>query len=52
MDASDLIKSMQRQSCKEGAVHIWGPEADRRAKLLIYQAMEARNLGRLFTLNP
>jgi hypothetical protein len=40
MDASDLIKSMQRQSCKEGAVHICGPDADRRAKLLIYQAME------------
>jgi hypothetical protein len=35
MDASDLIKSMQRQSCKEGAVHIWGPDADWRAKLLI-----------------
>ena len=40
MDASDLIKSMQRQSCKEGAVHIWGPDADQRAKLLIYRAME------------
>jgi hypothetical protein len=39
MDASDLIKSMQRQPCEEGAVHIWGPDADRRAKLLIYQAM-------------
>jgi hypothetical protein len=24
MDASDLIKSMQRQPCEEGAVHIWG----------------------------
>ena len=35
MDASDLIKSMQRQSCKEGAVHIWGPDADRRVKPLI-----------------
>ena len=40
MDASDLIKSMQRQSCKEGAVHIWGPDADRRAKLLICQAVK------------
>jgi hypothetical protein len=40
MDASDLIKSMQRQSCKEGAVHIWGPDADQRAKLLIYLAVE------------
>jgi hypothetical protein len=40
MDASDLIKSMQRQSCKEGAVHIWGPDADRRAKLSIYRVVE------------
>src|ERR1700730_1019269 len=45
MDASDLIKSMQRQSCKEGAVHIWGPDADRRAKLLIYLAVEGSLLG-------
>jgi hypothetical protein len=42
MDASDLIKSMQRQSCKEGAVHIWGPDADRHAKLLIDLAVEGR----------
>jgi hypothetical protein len=40
MDASDLIKSMQRQPCKEGAVQILGPDADRRAKPLIYQTME------------
>jgi hypothetical protein len=40
MDASDLIKSLQRQPCEEGAVHIWGPDADRRAKLLIYLAVE------------
>src|ERR1700730_9182489 len=40
MDASDLIKSLQRQPCEEGAVHIWGPDADWQAKLLIYQAME------------
>src|SRR6202030_3553957 len=40
MDASDLIKSMQRQSCKEGAVHIWGPDADRRAKPLIHPPVE------------
>ena len=51
MDASDLIKSMQRQSCKEGAVHIWGPDADRRAKLLIYRVVRGQNLGRLFTPN-
>ena len=25
MDAIDLIKSLQRQACEEGAVHIWGP---------------------------
>jgi hypothetical protein len=35
MDAIDLIKSLQRQACEEGAVHIWGPDADQRAKLLI-----------------
>ena len=46
-NASDLIKSMQRQSCKEGAVHIWGPDADRRAKLLICLAVKGS--GRLFT---
>jgi hypothetical protein len=40
MDASDLIKSLQRQPCEEGAVHIWGPDADRRARLLIHQATE------------
>jgi hypothetical protein len=40
MDASDLIKSLQRQPCEEGAVHIWGPDADRHAKLLIYLAVE------------
>ena len=40
MDASDLIKSMQRQSCKEGAVHIWGPDADRHAKPLIHLAVQ------------
>ena len=40
MDASDLIKSLQRKPCEEGAVHIWGPDVDRRAKLLIYKAME------------
>jgi hypothetical protein len=45
MDASDLIKSMQRHSCKEGAVHIWGPDADRRAKLLICQAVKGSLLG-------
>ena len=45
MDASDLIKSMQRQPCKEGAVHIWGPDVDRRAKLLMYQAMVGAILG-------
>jgi hypothetical protein len=44
MDASDLIKSMQRHSCKEGAVHIWGPDADRRAKLLICQAVKGSRL--------
>ena len=27
MDASDLIKPL-RTTCEEGAVHIWGPEAD------------------------
>ena len=45
MDASDLIKSMRRQSCKEGAVHIWGPDADRRAKLLICLAVKGSLLG-------
>jgi hypothetical protein len=35
MDASDLIKSLQRQPCEEGAVHIWGPDADRLPKCLI-----------------
>ena len=40
MDASDLIKSLQRQPCEEGAVHIWGPDADRRAKLLICLAVK------------
>jgi hypothetical protein len=40
MDASDLIKSLQRQPCEEGAVHIWGPDADRRAKLLICKAVK------------
>ena len=41
MDASDLIKSLQRKPCEEGAVHIWGPDADQRAKLSIYRAVEA-----------
>jgi hypothetical protein len=45
MDASDVIKSMQRRSCKEGAVHIWGPYADRHAKLLISQAVEGSFLA-------
>ena len=35
MDAIDLIKSLQRQACEEGAVHICGPEGDRRPKCLI-----------------
>ena len=30
MDASDLIKTLQKYPCEEGAVHIWGPDADRR----------------------
>ncbi len=30
MDAIDLIKSLQRQACEEGAVHIWGLDDDRR----------------------
>jgi hypothetical protein len=50
MDASDLIKSMQRQPCKEGAVHIWGPDADRRAKLLIPSGGGV-TLGCLFTIS-
>jgi hypothetical protein len=40
MDASDLIKSLQRQPCEEGAVPIWGPDADRRAKLMICLPVE------------
>ena len=51
MDASDLIKSLQRQPCEEGAVHIWGPDADRRAKLLIYQAMEGAILDAFLQLS-
>jgi hypothetical protein len=45
MDASDLIKSMQRQPCEEGAIHIWGPDADRRAKLLMFRAAKGSILA-------
>jgi hypothetical protein len=45
MDASDLIRSMQRQSSKEGAVHIWGPDADRHATLLIHLVVEGAPLS-------
>ena len=47
MDASDLIKAMQK-ILRGGAVHIWGPDVDRRAKLLIYQAMEGSILDAYF----
>jgi hypothetical protein len=43
MDASDLIKSLQRQPCEEGAVHIWGPDADRRPKLLMFRAAKGQS---------
>ena len=33
---SDQITA--KQPCEEGAVHIWGPDADRRAKLLMLRA--------------
>ena len=52
MDASDLIKSMQRQPCEEGAVHIWGPDADRRTKLLICLAVEGSLLDAYSRLTP
>jgi hypothetical protein len=51
MDASDLIKSLQRQPCEEGAVHIWGPDADWRAKLLIYRVVEGSILDAYSHLN-
>ena len=35
MDASDLIKTLPKHPCEERAVHIWGPDADRRGKHLI-----------------
>jgi hypothetical protein len=40
MDASDLSKSLQKHSCEEGAVHIWGPDADRRDNALISLRLE------------
>jgi hypothetical protein len=52
MDASDLIKSMQRQSCKEGAVHIWDPDADRHAKLLIHLVVEGSTLSAYLHATP
>ena len=45
MDAIDLIKSLQRQTCEEGAVHIWGPEADRHDKLVICLAFKGSFFG-------
>jgi hypothetical protein len=30
MDASDLIKTLPKHPCEEGAVHIWGPKPIRR----------------------
>jgi hypothetical protein len=39
MDASEPIRPW-KNSCGSGAVHIWSPDADRRAKLSIYLAVE------------